>query len=108
MKRNSYRFDQNLKDNIFGAVKAIKNYDYDLAVAYLKKASQIDLENPIIFNLLGILYEKQGDYIKASKFYRVAYYMDQTFLAPCDNLERVSTLLPYRSTKINWGLERLI
>lgn len=89
------------------AVNAIKSYDYHSARDLLREASSIDMENPEIYNLLGISYEKEGDYLRASKFYRVAYYMDQTFLAPSDNLDRVCTLFSHKPTNINWGLERI-
>ncbi len=96
-----------LQKVLLDAVDAIKAYDYHSARDLLREASSIDIENPEIFNLLGICYEKEGDYIKASKYYRVAYYMDQTFSAPSDNLDRICTLFSYKSTDINWGLERI-
>ena len=96
-----------LQKVLLAAVNAIQSYDYRSARDLLKEASSIDIENPEIFNLLGISYEKEGDFIKASKYYRVAYYMDQTFSAPSDNLDRVGTLFSYKSTDINLGLERI-
>ena len=96
-----------LQKVLLDAVDAIKAYDYHSPRDLLREASSIDMENPEIYNLLGISYEKEGDYLRASKFYRVAYYMDQTFSAPSDNLDRVGTLFSYKSTDINWGLERI-
>ncbi|MEG1528787.1 MAG: hypothetical protein RR338_05145 [Clostridia bacterium] len=64
----------------------------------LRKAISKDMENAEIYNLLGISYEVDGNRIKASKFYRVSYFMDQTFKAAADNLERVCQF-KYNSTK---------
>ncbi|MFQ7078131.1 MAG: hypothetical protein ACLRSW_09480 [Christensenellaceae bacterium] len=63
------------------------------------------MENPEAYNLLGISYEKEGDRIKASKFYRVAYYMDQTFKAASDNLDRVCGFWYKGAGNIAWGLK---
>lgn len=92
---------------LLDAVNAIKADDYRSARALLKEASSIDMENPAIFNLLGICYEREGDYLRASRFYRVAYYMDQTFTAPSDNLDRVCTMFSRKTPPVNWGLERI-
>ena len=96
-----------LKEVLVAAVEAIRTYEYASARELLREASSIDMENPEIYNLLGITYEKEGDYLKASKFYRVAYYMDQTFVAPSDNLERISVMFHKNSSNINWGFERI-
>lgn len=96
-----------LKKVLMAAINAIKSYDYRSARELLREASSIDMENPEIYNLLGISYEKEGDYLRASKFYRVAYYMDQTFSAPSDNLDRVCTLFSHKHPSINWGEERI-
>ena len=96
-----------VRELLLDAVEAIKAFDFANAKKLLKEASSLDMENPALYNLLGILYEREGDFIKASKFYRVAYYMDQTFRAPSDNLERVCSFFSYKSQNINWGLERI-
>ena len=96
-----------LKNVILDAVSAIKKNDNDLAKNLLKQAVLMDLENPIIYNLLGIMYENEGDRQKASKFYRVAYYMDPTFIPSSDNLERISNIFSVCFVNVNWGLDRL-
>ena len=65
----------------------------------------VEPQDPEAYNLLGISYELEGDKLKASKFYRVAYYMDQTFGALFDNLERVCKFWYKDSSGIRWGLD---
>lgn len=89
------------------AVKAIGKHDYKSARAYLEQAISLDMENPEIYNLLGIIYELSGNRLKAGKFYRVSYYMDQTFSAPAENLDRVCSFFSYGKTDIKLGLERI-
>lgn len=89
------------------AVEAICRQDYKSARAYLEQAVSLDMENPEVYNLLGILYELNGDCLKAGKFYRVSYYMDQTFSAPSENLDRVCSLFPCGKPNIKLGLERI-
>ena len=92
---------------VISAVEAIKANKKDLAISLLKDASEIDMESPELFNLLGILYEQEGDNVKASKFYRVAYYMDQSYKAAGLNLDRVNNLYYKGFYNVEWGLERL-
>lgn len=61
------------------ASREIKAGEYDKARVTLREASGLDMENPEAYNLLGISYELEGDILKAAKFYRISYYMDQTF-----------------------------
>lgn len=89
------------------AVDAICKHNYKGARAYLEQAVSLDMENPEVYNLLGILYELNGDRLKAGKFYRVSYYMDQTFSAPAENLERVGSFFPRGKPEIKLGLERI-
>lgn len=65
------------------------------------------MENPEVYNLLGILYELNGDRLKAGKFYRVSYYMDQTFSAPAENLDRVCSFFAHGKPEIKFGSERI-
>lgn len=99
--------DEPLRSILKKAVAAIDDYDYSLAKELLKEASAIDMENPEIFNLLGILHEKEGDYIEAAKCYRVAYYLDQTFSAASENLDRIGDLWGKKDCNFSWGLERI-
>lgn len=89
------------------AAAAIRSSNYGLARDLLKQYMSNDMENPEAYNLLGISYEIEGDRLKAARFYRVAYYMDQTFAAPSENLNRVGTLWYKGKQGISWGLERI-
>lgn len=89
------------------AVNAIREHDPKSARAHLEQAVSLDMENPEVYNLLGILYELDGDRLKAGKFYRVAYHMDQTFSAPAENLDRVCSFFPCGKPEIQFGLERI-
>lgn len=96
-------------DTVFALFKEsarlINAGDYPAARDTLRKIFVKDMENPEAYNLLGICYEIAGDREKAARFYRVAYYMDQTFKAAYDNLERVCNIWYKGSSAINWGLE---
>ena len=92
-------------DPVLGlAAQAIETGEYSRARQLLKESMANDMENPGTYNLLGISYEKEGNLLKASRFYRVAYYMDQTFKAAADNLERVCQFWRKDSKDIQWGL----
>lgn len=100
--------DMNASEIMDCAVTAIKNGEIEWAKRLLREAMAQDMENPEAYNLLGIAYEKQGNKIKASKYYRVAYYMDQTFNAASENLNRTSQFL-YKgcgNDEIKWGLKK--
>lgn len=86
------------------AAQAIRSGEYSLARSILRQAAAVDMEDPELYNLLGISYEKDGDRLKASRFYRVAYYMDQTFRPAALNLERVSEFAYQGSREIECGL----
>lgn len=86
------------------AVQDIRMRRFESARNVLKKAVCAEMENPESYNLLGILYEKEGNRQKASKFYRVAYYMDQTFVAAAENLDRICGFWN-NDRKIQWGID---
>lgn len=72
----------------------------------IRNAIADNVESPEAYNLLGISYEMQGNRKKAASFYRIAYYLDQTFLPASENLARVCELF-YKGTGpklISWGL----
>ena len=89
------------------AAAAIGSTDYGAARNLLRRYMAYDMENPEAYNLLGISYEMEGDRLKAARFYRVSYYMDQTFSAPVENLNRVSMLWYKGNQNISWGMERI-
>lgn len=83
---------------------AIEEQKYDYAHGLLQEMIAIDLENPQAYNLLGIIYEKKGNRESAMKWYRVAYYIDQTYIAARKNLDRISCF-GYRSVgEVEWGI----
>lgn len=88
----------------FDAIKDILMRRFDSARSILKKAVTVDIENPESYNLMGVSYEKEGDRQKASKFYRVAYYMDQTFVPASENLDRICQFW-YSDANILWGID---
>lgn len=87
------------------AEMAIRQGECERARTILKTAATENIENPEIYNLFGISYEKEGDRLKASKFYRVSYYMDQTFRAASENLDRVGRFWYDGFSNVAWGLE---
>ena len=87
------------------AIREIREGRCGAARKILTRAAAMDLENPEIYNLLGISYEMEGNRVKAARFYRVAYYMDQTFSASSKNLDRVSGFLYGGASEISWGLD---
>lgn len=86
------------------AIQDIRMCRFESARSVLKRAVCVEIENPESYNLLGILYEKEGNRQKASKFYRVAYYMDQTFAAASENLDRICSFW-YNDRNIQWGID---
>lgn len=102
---------QGVEENDFDALmicaaEAIKSGEYLRARTMLKQSMTVDMENPEAYNLLGISYEKEGNRSKASRFYRVAYYMDQTFKSAADNLDRVCDFFYKGTDEIAWGLKQ--
>lgn len=91
------------KELFICTAEAIKHRRFVEAKKFLSEALSNDMENPEVYNLLGIAYEREGDNTKASKFYRVAYYMDQTFKPASINLDRVCGLW-HQGNNISWGI----
>ena len=87
------------------AETAIRRGECERARTILKTAATKNIENPEIYNLFGISYEREGDRLKASKFYRVSYYMDQAFRAASENLDRVCQFWYNGFSNVAWGLE---
>ena len=92
---------------VLEAAHSIQAEDYDTAKILLKKAASYDVENPMVYNLLGIIYEKNKDFSNAAKYYRVAYYMDQGFKAASDNLDRLNDMYYKGYGEVSWGLEKI-
>lgn len=87
------------------AKQAIEGADLPLARDLIKNAAAIEIDNPAVYNVLAISYESENDYVKASKFYRVAYYLDQNFKAAERNLARVCSFGSKQTGRVEWGLE---
>lgn len=105
-RENESQAEENREEALLqDAAEAIRAGENFRARCILRKAVSENMENPESYNLLGISYEKEGDRIKASKFYRVAYYMDQTFKAASDNLDRVCGFWYKGAGNIAWGLK---
>lgn len=97
----------NLVEIMQCVAEAIKCGDFLKAKKLLRESMLKDMENPEAYNLLGILYEKQGDRLKAGKFYRISYYMDQNFKPASNNLERVCKFWYDNNNDdlLDWGLK---
>ena len=105
-RENESQAEENREEALLqDAAEAIRAGENFRARCILRKAVSENMENPEAYNLLGISYEKEGDRIKASKFYRVAYYMDQTFKAASDNLDRLCGLWYKGAGNIARGLK---
>lgn len=105
VRNNSAILADSSEDILFtSAAEAIQSEDYQCAKTLLRQSMSENMENPEAYNLLGICYEREGNLIKASRFYRIAYYMDQSFKPAIDNLERTSGFWYKGSGSIEWGL----
>lgn len=88
------------------AKEALKNGEYDLAEAEIKKAMNENPHSPSVHNLYGILEELQKEDNLAHKHYRAAYALDPTYRPAIKNLERISTLEEHASkAHIDFGDE---
>lgn len=84
-----YKNYTNINNKINKIIHYLKIEDYESAINSIKNVIIEDLSSGKIHNLLGIYYEKKGDFNKARKHYRVANDLDPTFIAPMKNLERL-------------------
>ncbi len=84
-KVNSY------EDEVKEAIDCLKIYNYDLAKEHIYNIMMEEDSFPEGHNLLGIMYELQGDLDLARKHYRASYALDPTFRASDKNLRRVSS-----------------
>ena len=72
------------------AVLALKARDFSSSRQILSGAMAMNMDAPEPHNLLGILYELQGDDVAARQHYRAAYALDPTYKPSCRNLERLT------------------
>lgn len=86
-----YKNNSFVNEKLDKAIYYLKIEDYDLAISNIKEVMIEDLSSGKIHNLLGIYYEKKGDFNRARKHYRVACDLEPTLVAPRNNLERLGT-----------------
>ena len=106
MVKHNHGLENKEVDSILHEAKlCIEREEYDGAKELIKKAASFDVENPIVYNLLGIIYEKNKDFRNAARYYRVAYYMDQGFKAASENLDRLNDIYYKGYGDVSWGTE---
>lgn len=99
-----YQEDNSINNKINKVIYYLKMDDYDSAINNIKQVVVEDLSSGKIQNLLGIYYEKNGDFNRARKHYRVACDLEPTLVAPRKNLERLGTFRYICSDKyIDYG-----
>ena len=69
----------------------------------LLKAIMENVESPVAYNLLGVLYEYSMEKNRAIKFYRIAYYFDQTYAPARNNMERAGRAFGPGISNIDFG-----
>lgn len=97
----SSEFENYIKE----ATNRLKNYQYEEAYHFIMKAISENPNAPQPHNLLGIWYEFQKNNDLARKHYRVAYVLNPIYKPATVNLERVSTLFPYKDIEVDFGEE---
>lgn len=93
-----------MNDELISMIDLIKNEEFTKATIAVLDGIKRNVENAALYNLLGAIAELKGDRKKAGKFYRVAYYMDQTFSPASNNLSRVADFY-YVKGSIDYGVE---
>ncbi|MFB0921456.1 MAG: hypothetical protein QMB62_11350 [Oscillospiraceae bacterium] len=78
--------------NIANAARCLRNNDCENAFKEIIEAMLLNPDAPQPHNLLGILYELQGDGNRARRHYRAAYSLDPTYRPACKNLEQICTV----------------
>lgn len=91
------------KETLDKIVKMLKSEEYQVVKEKICELIAKNVEDERLYNLLGILYEKTGDNLKASKFFRISHYLNQSFVAPIKNLENISSLKPQQE-KVYYGV----
>ena len=72
------------------AALALQTRDFDSSRPMIANAMAMNMDAPEPHNLLGIMYELQGDDRAARQHYRAAYALDPTYKPSCRNLERLA------------------
>lgn len=76
--------------------------DFDEAKMWLQKAVAMDAAKPVAFNLLGVMYEMEGEVQLGQKMYRAALSVDPSYAPATENLDR-SARWAYTQEGINLG-----
>ena len=99
--------DSSINNKIDKVIYYLKIDDYDAAINNIKEVMVEDVSSGKIHNLLGIYYEKHGDFNRARKHYRVACDLEPALIATIKNLERLGNFRYICSDKyIDYGEER--
>jgi tetratricopeptide (TPR) repeat protein len=64
---------------------------FDTARGMVRKAIGADPGQPEAYNLLGALFEIEGDWLEAQKFYRASLDVDPTYKPAWANLDRTTS-----------------
>ena len=97
---------ENIHNEIFEeAIRKLKDGEISEGRKLLFKLASNNIESPELFNLLGISYEMSRDKLNALKYYRIAYYLDQSFTPAVETLHRASNFYSKKMADINWGVE---
>ncbi|BCV21987.1 tetratricopeptide repeat protein [Moorella sp. Hama-1] len=82
------------EDVLNKAIELIRANNLTAAQEILQRAISKDRENPEIFNLLGVIDEKRGNFEAARRMYRIALDLDASYRPAQINLERLVQWLP--------------
>lgn len=80
---------------------------FDKALTFYTKAISLGAENAVVFNDIGIVYEKLGIPVRAEKFYLKAIRNDRNYLAPYTNLAYLYKERGDTARALTFFLERL-
>lgn len=70
------------------ARKAIRDGNFDAALAHLRTAANAEPSRPEAFNLLGVIFEVRRNRVEAQKQYRIALDLDGSYEPAAENLSR--------------------
>lgn len=84
--------DEKLDSVIVKARRMMGRHEFKDCEKMVRQAMGSHPDNAIPYNLMGILYEKQGDHIRAMKFFRAAWVFDPSYRPALMNLERFGSL----------------
>lgn len=77
------------EDVLAKAIEFIRANNLTAATAILQQEISKDQENPELFNLLGVIDEKRGNFAAARRMYRIALDLDASYRPAQINLERL-------------------